>query len=123
MNKIIKIIVPIFLLIFMVWYCFAGRTKVSGEVFFSEVVYEEKGIYYRLSAPNTKRTYTGTSKCYYHSNGNIKGVMSIKNGLPDGKWIYYNRDGTLKYTLTFEAGHLIERNNHINWKQEITMSE
>lgn len=95
------------LLLFLVSACFSGREKAEGEILLSEVVYEENGIYYKLSAPNTKKTYTGVTKSYYDSTGVLKGEVGVLDGLPDGAWNYYKEDGTKDYTLFFDNGTLI----------------
>ncbi len=103
-----KIIITIVLLLLLFTAC-SKRTVVEGEILLSEVVYEENGYYYKLSPPNTKLVYTGTSISYHHGNGQKKGSSTVVDGLPHGIWKYWDRDGNFEYALHFDKGKLIKR--------------
>lgn len=98
------------LIILTIYSCTQHREKAEGEILLSEVVYEEKGVYYKF--PNTKETYTGSLQFYYDLNGAVRGEVTLLNGLPDGKWKYYHNDGSEDYTLYFDNGKLLTTEQH-----------
>ena len=44
----------------------------------------------------------------YHNNGQIKIEGNYKDGEKDGKWTYYNKDGSIENVEEYKDGELVE---------------
>jgi hypothetical protein len=105
--RIIQLLSIGFLLI--ITSCSQYREKDIDELVLSENVVEKDGFYYEGDCEvHAKEKFTGECK-FYHSNGKIKGVVFIKNGLPTGIWQYWDSIGIKTLEIHFDKGQLIKK--------------
>ena len=81
----------------------------SDELVLSEIVIEKKGIYYEGDCEiHAKERFTGECK-FYHDNGQIKGLVNINNGLPDGNWQYWDSNGIKILDIYYDNRKMIKK--------------
>jgi hypothetical protein len=105
--------------------CGQKREKDSDELVLVESVIEKNGIYYDGDCEiQAKEKFSGECK-FYHDNGKLKGVVNIENGLPTGKWKYWDSTGLNTLDLYYEKGRLIKKEKPVNeqdypWTKKVT---
>ena len=103
-----QVLLFISIITFLLTSC--SRTKDPDEIVVSEMIFEEDGFYYSVNCSEhlNYQKFTGIDTCYY-DNGNIQSIFKIKNGKPNGHWIKWNQNGTIKIDLYFKDGELIRK--------------
>jgi hypothetical protein len=105
--------------------CNPKREKDIDELVLSENVIEKNGFYYEGECDiHAKEKFTGECK-FYHGNGKLKGVVFLKNGLPNGHWQYWDSIGIKTLEMHFDKGQLIkkvkpEQESGFPWIKNIT---
>jgi antitoxin component YwqK of YwqJK toxin-antitoxin module len=94
--------------------CNKERIKDSNELVLSEYIIEKNGIYFEGEDElHAKIKYTG--KCeFFHSNGQLKGLIYFEKGLPNGHWQYWDTSGVKAIDIFYNKGKVIKKQININ---------
>ena len=76
----------------------------SEEVMIEKIVYSQNGDTLMLEKPSEKMKMVRE----YYENGQIKSEGNFKAGKEDGKWIYYNEDGSISKVEEYKDGKLVK---------------
>ena len=69
----------------------------------------KNNLYYLL---DKEKPYSGENICVYSSNGQKYNQGLIKNGLTEGIWSFWKKNGQLKYTQYYENGELLSNTKY-----------
>lgn len=91
----------LYLVIALVLFMSACKKNKEAEIYNENNTNVVNGIVFDIY----EKPINGIYKTYY-TNGNVKMEMSAKNGIPDGEGQFYDENGNLQYSGTFEQGKI-----------------
>jgi antitoxin component YwqK of YwqJK toxin-antitoxin module len=96
------------------FYPHTGELMEEAEYFDGKRHGEYRKFYYTGSTKSEgeyeKNRRSGYWVNYYHNTGEIRSEGSYERGKKTGNWKYYDSQGDLKYTYTYERGVLVAKN-------------
>lgn len=96
------------------FYPHTGELMEEAEYFDGKRHGEYRKFYYtgatKSEGEYEKNRRSGYWVNYYHNTGEIRSEGSYERGKKTGNWKYYDSQGDLKYTYTYEKGVLVAKN-------------